>query len=113
VVVLRFDGGLFFATAEALEDRTRRLVEDGDMRTLVLNMEGAAFVDSQGARKLTELHAYLASEGVSLRLARLRPQVERVLEADGFTELAGADHIHRTINLALEAEEAQRATAGD
>jgi high affinity sulfate transporter 1 len=113
VVVLRFDGGLFFATAEALEDRTRRLVEDGGMRTLVLNMEGAAFVDSQGARKLTELHAYLASEGVSLRLARLRPQVERVLEADGFIELAGADHIHRTINLALEAEEARRATAGD
>jgi sulfate permease, SulP family len=113
VVVLRFDGGLFFATAEALEDRTRRLVQEGGMRTLVLNMEGVAFIDSQGARKLSELHAYLASEGVSLRLARLKPGVERVLTADGFIELAGSDHVHATINLALEAETAERRSPGD
>jgi sulfate permease, SulP family len=113
VVVLRFDGGLFFATAEALEDRTRRLVQEGGMQTLVLNMEGVAFIDSQGARKLSELHAYLASEGVSLRLARLKPGVERVLTADGFIELAGPDHVHATINLALDAETAERRSSGD
>ena len=30
IAVLRLDGGLFFATAEALEDRVRGLAEDGD-----------------------------------------------------------------------------------
>ena len=29
IAVLRLDGGLFFATAEALEDRVRELTEDG------------------------------------------------------------------------------------
>ena len=29
IAVLRLDGGLFFATAEALEDRVRALAEDG------------------------------------------------------------------------------------
>ena len=29
IVVLRLDGGLFFATAEALEDRIRALADDG------------------------------------------------------------------------------------
>ena len=32
IVVLRFDGGLFFATAEALEERVRKLTEDGNER---------------------------------------------------------------------------------
>src|SRR3954468_45050 len=41
VAVLRFDGGLFFATAEALEDRVRALTEDGGpARALVLDLEG-------------------------------------------------------------------------
>jgi len=101
LAILRLDGGLFFATAEALEVRVRQLVENGDNHTLILNMEGVPFIDSQGAHKLTELYTYLDSEGVSLHLARLKPQVQRVLAADGYLDLAGRDHLHQTINLAL------------
>jgi sulfate permease, SulP family len=36
IAVLRFDGGLFFATAEALEDRIRGLAEDGDRRRAIV-----------------------------------------------------------------------------
>ena len=52
IPVLRLDGGLFFATAEALEDRVRGLVEVGAAAALVLDLEGVDFVDSQGAAKL-------------------------------------------------------------
>ena len=49
--VLRLDGGLFFATAEALENRVRGLVDDNSsLRALVLDLEGVNFVDSQGQR---------------------------------------------------------------
>ena len=60
VPVLRLDGGLFFATAEALEERVRELV--GTTRAadaLVLDFEGVNFVDSQGAEKLAEIHGFL------------------------------------------------------
>jgi anti-anti-sigma factor len=80
----------------------RQLVENGDNHTLILNMEGVPFIDSQGAHKLSELYTYLDSEGVSLHLARLKPQVQRVLAADGYLDLAGRDHLHQTINLALQ-----------
>ena len=50
ISVLRLDGGLFFATAEALEDRVRGLAEDGNRQGLVLDLEGVDFVDSQGSR---------------------------------------------------------------
>ena len=66
VAVLRLDGGLFFATAEALEDRVRG--HRGRRRTrsdaLVLDLEGVNFIDSQGASKLAEIHALTAAGGV-------------------------------------------------
>src|SRR4051795_11726227 len=93
IAVLRFDGGLFFATAEALEDRIRELAEDG-RRALVLDLEGVNFVDSQGAAKLSEIHDLTGADGVTLRLARVKPQVLSVLRADGLVDRIGADHIH-------------------
>jgi SulP family sulfate permease len=105
VVVLRLDGGLFFATAEALENRIRELVDDAaPMRALVLDLEGVNFVDSQGAAKLTEIHALLRSDNVGFRLARVKPQVMRVLRADGVVELLGRDHLHGNVHRAVEAE---------
>lgn len=104
VAVLRLDGGLFFATAEALEDRVRALAEEGHgLRALVLDLEGVNFVDSQGAAKLTEIHELVSADGLSLRLARVKPPVLRVLAADGLLELIGTDHVHGNVNRALEA----------
>ena len=105
ITVLRLDGGLFFATAEALEDRVRALADDDrDARALVLDLEGVNFVDSQGAAKLTELHQLTEADGVTLRLAGVRPQVLAVLEADGIVDRLGADRIHGNVHQAVEAE---------
>jgi len=80
--VLRIDGGLFFATAEALEERVRELMADGGFDTLVLDLQGVNFIDSQGSAKLAEMHELTESEGVTLRLTGVRPRVRAVLEAD-------------------------------
>jgi SulP family sulfate permease len=104
VVVLRLDGGLFFATSDALETRIRALVDDGEVRALVLDFEGVNFVDSQGAAKLREIHEFLAAGDVTLRVARLKPQVLAVLRADGVVDLLGADHIHGNVHRAVESE---------
>ncbi len=109
IAVLRLDGGLFFATAEALEGRIRGLTDDGhQISALVLDLEGVDFVDSQGAAKLSEIHELLTANGVSLRLARVKPPVFKVLEADGVFELIGSDHVHGNVDRALEAELAER-----
>ena len=105
IAVLRLDGGLFFATAEALEDRVRELAEDdADRRALVLDLEGVNFIDSQGAAKLTEIHELTEADGVTLRLARVKPQVLAVLEADGIVDRIGADRIHGNVHRAVEAQ---------
>ena len=103
VPVLRLDGGLFFATAEALEERIRGLA-DGGAAAIVLDCKGVNFVDSQGAEKLAEIHELLDLSGRRLRLAHVKPQVLAVLRADGVIDRLGADHIHGNVAQALEAE---------
>jgi SulP family sulfate permease len=105
ITVLRLDGGLFFATAEALEDRVRELAEEGaETNALVLDLEGVDFIDSQGAAKLSEIRQLTEADGVTLRLARVKPQVFTVLQADGVIDRIGPDHIHGNIDLAVEAQ---------
>ncbi len=106
IAILRLDGALFFATAEALEDRIRELAEGARPdRAIVLDLQGVNFVDSQGSAKLTEIHELTQADGVELRLAGVKPQVRAVLDADGVVERIGADHIHGNLHTALDAAE--------
>ncbi len=111
VLVLRLDGGLFFATAEALEDRIRRLLDGGEVRDLILDMEGVNFIDSQGASKMTELLELSEAEQVTLHLARLKPDVRAVLQADGTIDRIGDTRIHGNVHRAVEAGLASHADA--
>ena len=104
--MVRLDGGLFFATAEALDARIRALVQDADppLRAVLLDMEGVDFVDSQGAATLAEILDFAEGAGVGLRLARMKPAVAEVLASDGVLERLGEDRVHGSIPLAVEAE---------
>jgi anti-anti-sigma factor len=107
--VLRLDSGLFFATAEALDDRIRALIRDGEPRlhALVLDLEGVDFIDSQGSAKLAELNQVAQADGVTLRLARVKPQVLAVLDADGLVATFGANRVHGNVDQAIEAQLAE------
>jgi SulP family sulfate permease len=106
IAVLRLDSGLFFATAEALDDRVRTVIRESEPRlhALVIDLEGVDFVDSQGAAKLAELYEVAKTDGVTLRLARVKPQALAVLDADGLVATLGADRIHGNVDEAIEAQ---------
>jgi SulP family sulfate permease len=112
LVVLRPDGGLFFATADALHDRLREIAEDSDppLRAVVLDLEGVDFVDSQGSAKLVELAELADLNRITLSLVRVKEPVLAVLEADGVVERIGANHVHDRIPEAIGA--ARNALAG-
>ena len=104
--VVRLDGGLFFATAEALDERVRTLVQDADppLRGLVLDMESVDFVDSQGAAMLAEILDFTESAGVRMGLARVKPAVAHVLGSDGVLDRLGPDRVHGSLPLAIDAQ---------
>ena len=107
IAVIRFDGGLFFATADALEDRLRETIHSTpDLTGIVLDCAGINFVDSQGAAKVADIADLAREAGVTLRLARLKPTVRATLARDGAIERIGEDKIHGNIFRAVQAEQA-------
>jgi SulP family sulfate permease len=112
VVVVRIEGGVFFATAAALDERVRAILAgELGLHTMVLDMAAVTFVDSQGAAKIGELRAVADAEGVDLRLARLQPEVSEVLAADGVIDMIGDDRIHGRVQGAVAAAQAAHTDA--
>jgi high affinity sulfate transporter 1 len=105
VTVLRLDGGLFFATADALEDRVREVALSAPgSAAIVLDCGGMDFIDSQGSAKMSEILNLTRQAGVTLRLARLKPPVREVLERDGVLGRIGDDKIHGNVDHAVKAQ---------
>jgi SulP family sulfate permease len=105
VVALRLDGGLFFATSDAFEDRIREVIHSTDGLTgIVLDCGGINFIDSQGAAKMSDVVTLADEAGITLRLARLKPAVRAVLVRDGVVDRLGADRIHGNVYRAVEAQ---------
>jgi sulfate permease, SulP family len=111
VVVLRLDGGLFFATSDALEDRVREVaLSTPGISGIVLDCEGIDFIDSQGSAKMGEVLELAERAGVTLRLARVKPAVEEVLRRDGFLDRIGKERTHGNVHRAVEAQMGDQGT---
>jgi anti-anti-sigma factor len=110
VLVVRLDGGLYFVTAGALEDRIRELAVTAEPlpRAVILDCKSVNFIDSQGSAQLGSLVDQSRRHGVTFRLARVKPAVLEVLGRDGVVERLGREHIHEDVNQAVEAESAAR-----
>ncbi len=105
VIILRLDFGLSFATAEALEERIRALIDaERRPRAVVLDFAGVDFIDSQGSEKLGELRRLTDASNATLRIARVKPQVRAMLAADGVIDQLGQDHLYGNVHEAVEAE---------
>ena len=105
VVAIRLDGGLFFATSDALEDRIRELIHStSDLTGVVLDCEGIDFIDSQGSAKLGDIVNLTQESGITLRLAGLKPTVSATLEKDGILDRMGTDKIHGSVHRGVMAQ---------
>ncbi len=114
VLTMRMDGGLFFATSDALEDRLRDLIHTTPGLTgIVLDCGGINFVDSQGAGKIGDVLDLAEESGLTLRLARLKPNVSATLDRDGVLARVGADKVHGNVYRAVQAQLESQATSLD
>jgi MFS superfamily sulfate permease-like transporter len=99
LLVLRFDAGLFFIDANALEDRVRNLARDTEPRlaVMVLDFEGVNYIDSQGSETIGAIHGLLDARAIQLRLARVKPAVMNVLRRDGVAARIGEENVHGNV----------------
>jgi high affinity sulfate transporter 1 len=99
LLVLRFDAGLFFASADALADRLIELYHQADpkLHTIVLDFEGVNFVDSQGSDTLAEIVELAISRDIELRLTRVKTEVKDLLRRDGVIDQLGEGRIYGNV----------------
>jgi anti-anti-sigma factor len=96
LVIIRFDGALYFATANELRDKVRAVTTDVDppVRELLIDLEGVNYVDLEGSDMLAEIAKDMRTVGVEIHLARVKHAVMELLEKDGVDQIIGHDHIH-------------------
>ncbi|MEU0580049.1 SulP family inorganic anion transporter [Streptomyces griseoincarnatus] len=101
VVVLRVEGGMYFANAERIRATVRQAADREGTTAVVIDAETVPFIDVSAVRMLDQLAGELEARGVRLLLARDVGQVRDVLRAaDAGAELR---HIHPTVREAVDA----------
>ena len=103
ILVLRVEGGLFFANADAVRATIRHAVTD-ETWAVVLDAEIVPSIDMTASAMLAELMGDLERDGVRLVIAREVGQVRDVLRLAG--DSVGPDRVYPTVAAAVEALEA-------
>jgi MFS superfamily sulfate permease-like transporter len=103
IVIIRFDGPLFFANISYLEDEVLKIVKTRkELRIVHLKCNGINEIDASGERALQLLINRLHAAGYDVYMSGLKFQVVDVLEETGLVDLIGRDHLFPTLAVALK-----------
>ena len=99
LVIIRFDGPLYFATANALRDKVRQVTTDVSppVTMVLIDMEGVNYLDLEGSDMLNEIASNMKGAGVEIHLARVKHEVLDMLKRDGVDQIIGRNHIHNKV----------------
>jgi len=113
LLIMRFDGGMYFVTTEVFVDQLRERMEAADppIERVVIDFEWVNFLDSQGSSELDRLIQAAADRGISIHFARVKTAIRAILDADGVIERLGADRVHKSIHDAVDAALSERPPA--
>lgn len=101
VIVLRVEGGIYFANAERIRSEARRAAAREGVKAVVIDAETVPFVDVSAVHMLDDLAEELEARGGRLLLARDVGQVRDVLRtSEGGTELR---RVYPTVRAAVDA----------
>ncbi|AWT58975.1 MAG: putative sulfate transporter [Candidatus Moanabacter tarae] len=93
VSIVHVEGELFFGAAELFRDQMRRLVEDSNLKVVILKMRNAHHLDSTSALALIELVRNMREIGRYLLVSEAREEVFQVFRNSGLIEVIGSENI--------------------
>jgi len=105
VVVVRNDGPLFFADASRFRETLTELVrrEDEHVGAVVVDADSVQLTDTDAADILIQVAGELETQGTSLVLARVRPEVLALWRRGGLAERDGFARTFSTVREAVDA----------
>jgi sulfate permease, SulP family len=104
LLILRFDGLLFFANAPNFRDRVKSLVaDDPTVRMVLVDFESVSDIDTTALDMLKNLQCELARSNVDLRFSRVNKEVREFIRKAGLVEAIGADHFYISVRDGVDA----------
>jgi SulP family sulfate permease len=91
--ILNLTGPLFFAVAGELETALEPVIQDPDLRVLILRMRQAQDLDVTTASVFASTAETLAGNGKTLLLLGLRPSASALLEQTGIARRLGRENL--------------------
>ena len=104
IVIIRFDGPLFFANISYLEkEATKVITQREKARVIIFKCNGINYIDASGERALNLLVQRLQAGGYQVYFSGLKVvQVLDVLRVSGTLDIIGEDHVFPTLAQALD-----------
>ncbi|MFN2199831.1 MAG: SulP family inorganic anion transporter [Caldilineaceae bacterium] len=114
LLILRFDGTLFFANAPEFSVETIEGVDTAEPhpRVVLMDAEEITDIDATAIIGMSGLNATLATKGVDLWFANVRSDVREVMQRSGFEDLIGADRFYLSIEAGVAAFQSEPQAAG-
>jgi high affinity sulfate transporter 1 len=105
LLILRFDGTLFFANAHDFVTAVRQAITAADPPPKVVLLDGESMndIDATAVITLREFQEQLEKTGVELRFARIKTQVMEVMEHGGLEEAIPPEHFYPSVQTAVDA----------
>ncbi len=105
LLILRFDGTLFFANAHDFVVATQRAIAatDPTPKVVLLDCESINDIDATAVITLKELQEQLDGSNIHLRFARVKTHVMEIMERGGLTEEIPLDQFYSDIQTAVDA----------
>jgi sulfate permease, SulP family len=103
IIVIRFDGSLFFANVPYFEDTVLdQAARHPHAKFLLVVADGINEIDGSGEEVIRHLVQRLKESGVTMVFSGMKMQVLRVMERTGLYSVVGAQNFFRTEDVALE-----------
>jgi SulP family sulfate permease len=105
IVIVRFDGPLFFASAKSLRARVRELTGGATppVHAVILDMESTNLIDLEGADELQEVAEELEELQIGFHLARVKAGIKEMLVRDGVLDTIPDERFHTSVDAAVKA----------
>ncbi len=104
LLILRFDGSLFFANIPDFIAATRQAIEvtDPTPRVILIDGESMSGIDATAVVTLKEFQDELARTGKEIRLARMKTEVMQVIERAGLLNAIPMEHVYPSVQAGVD-----------
>jgi high affinity sulfate transporter 1 len=105
LLIVRFDGALFFANAHDFVNAVRKAIANTDPlpRIVVIDGESINDIDATAVITLKEFQKQLRQTGIEIRVAQVKTNVLATMRRAGLEEAIPDEHIYPTVQAAVDA----------